>query len=362
VPAVEPIVVNIAYGTEKKKWLESAVEDFLKTSSGQGVSINLYGMGSVEGANAVLAGPKPAEAPHQPINVWSPASSIYRDVLETEWKNKHGGSPILAAQNLALTPMVFVMWKPRYDALVKKLGKVTFRTLGEAMNEPEGWGKIGGQPEWGLFKVGHTDPNKSNSGLQALVLMAYEFAGKQRGLTVKDIAERRFQDWLRSFERGITRHGSSLTHSTGTLMEEMVLRGPSQYDCLVVYENLAIDYMEAAIQRWGTEGEFYVAYPNPNAWNEHPYYILDVPWSDERQRKVASDFLGFLMSEPIQRRALEHGFRPGNPAVPVTAPDSPLVRNQKFGLKIKLPVICEPPSADVTKNLLGSFRLLEPGH
>jgi ABC-type sulfate transport system substrate-binding protein len=145
-------------------------------------------------------------------------------------------------------------------------------------------------------------------------------------------------------------------------MEEMVLRGPSQYDCLVVYENLAIDYMEAAIQRWGRDGEFYVAYPDPNVWNEHPYYILDVPWSDDSQRKAAADFLKFLMSEPVQRRALEHGFRPGNPAVPVNSPDSPLVRNQKYGLAINLPRISEPPSAEVTTNLLGSFRRLEPGH
>jgi hypothetical protein len=360
--ASEPVVVNIAYGTEKKKWLEAALEDYRKTPAGQGVHINLLGMGSVEGANAVLDGPEPAEAPHQPIHVWSPASSAYRDVLETEWRVKHRGSPILAAQNLALTPMVFVMWKPRYQAFMQRFGKVNFRSLGQAMEEPQGWGSIAGQAEWGLFKFGHTDPNRSNSGLQALVLMAYEFSGKVRGLTVRDITEERFQDWLRSFERAITRHGTSLSHSTGTLMEEMVLRGPSQYDCLVVYENLAIDYMQAAIQRWGADGEFYVAYPGPNVWNEHPYYILDVPWSKDRQRKAAADFLKFLMSEPVQRRALEHGFRPGNPAVAVNSPDSPLLRNQKYGLKINLPVISEPPLADVTRNLLGSFRRLEPGH
>lgn len=360
-PAPEPVLVNIAYGTEKRKWLEAALEDYRKTPAGQGVRINLLGMGSVEGANAVLDGPKPSEAPHEPIHVWSPASSAYRDVLVTEWRIKHGGSPILAADNLALTPMVFVMWKPRYQAFVKHFGTVNFRNLGQAMNESEGWGKIAGQPEWGLFKLGHTDPNRSNSGLQALVLMAYEFAGKQRGLTVRDIAAERFQEWLRSFERGITRHGSSLTHSTGTLMEQMVLRGPSQYDCLVVYENLAFDYMQAAIQRWGTDGEFYVAYPDPNVWNEHPYYILDVPWSDNRQRKAAADFLKFLMSVPVQRRALEHGFRPGNPEVPVNSPESPLVRSQKYGFKLSLPVISEPPTGDVTMNLLGSFRRLEPG-
>jgi serine/threonine-protein kinase len=361
VPATEPITINIAYGTEKQKWLEDALEAYRKTPTSWGVRINLKGMGSVEGANAVLDGPKPAAPPHLPIHVWSPASSAYRDVLEREWRVKHGNSPILAAENLARTPMVFVMWKHRYDAFVKRFGKVSFRTLEQAMAEPEGWGKIAGRPEWGLFKFGHTDPNKSNSGLQALVLMAYEFAGKQRGLTLEDITAPRFQDWLRRFERGITRHGSSLSNSTGNLMKEMVLRGPSQYDCLVLYENLATDYMEAALQNWGTEGEFYVTYPDPNVWNEHPFYILDVPWSDDRQRKAAADFLRFLMSEPVQRRALEHGFRPGDPDVPVNLPDSPLVRNQKYGLNIHLPVISGPPSAEVLTNLLGSFRRLEPG-
>jgi hypothetical protein len=359
-PATGPVLVNIAYGTEKKKWLETALADYLKTPAGRGVRINLLGMDSIEGANAVLTGPKPVAAPHRPIHVWSPASSVYRNVLETEWRVSHDGvSPVLAAENLALTPMVFVMWKPRYEAFVKQVGTVKFRTLDQAIKEPGGWGKIARRPEWGLFKFAHADPTKSNSGLQALVLMAYELTGKQHGLTVGDIVDEGFQAWMRSFERGITRYGDFLSHSTGALMEEMVLRGPSQYDCLLVYENLAIDYMEAAIQRWGTEGEFYVAYPDPNVWNDHPYYILDVPWSDDRQREAAADFLKFLMSEPVQRRALELGFRPCNPAVPVNSPESPLVRHQKYGVKINLPVMSESPSADVTTNLLGSFRRLE---
>ena len=223
---------------------------------------------------------------------------------------------------------------------MKKFGTVNFRTLGQAMKEYRRDGGRSPTSRGGASSSSATPTRTSPTAASStLVLMAYEFAGKERGLTVRDIAEQRFQDWLRSFERGVTRHGSSLSHSTGTLMEEMVLRGPSQYDCLVVYENLAIDYMAAAIQRWGTEGEFYVAYPDPNVWNEHPYYILDVPWSDDRQRKAAAEFLKFLMSEPVQRRALEHGFRPGNPAVPVNSPDSPLVRNRKYGLKINLPVM-----------------------
>jgi ABC-type sulfate transport system substrate-binding protein len=139
-------------------------------------------------------------------------------------------------------------------------------------------------------------------------------------------------------------------------MREMVLRGPSQYDCLVIYENLAIDYLEAARDRWG---ELHVDYPEPNIWNEHPYYILDVPWSNPRQREAAGTFLKFLMSEPIQKRALEHGFRPGNPSVSVRFPESPLIRHERQGLKIDLPRMCEPPTDDVMQSLLASFRRIE---
>ena len=84
-----------------------------------------------------------------------------------------------------------------------------------------------------------------------LVLMAYEFSHKEHGLSSSDVAETSFQDWLERFERGVARPGGSLTHSTGTLMREMVLRGPSEYDCLLIYENLAIDYLGAAKDRWG---------------------------------------------------------------------------------------------------------------
>ena len=149
------------------------------------------------------------------------------------------------------------------------------------------------------------------------------------------------------------RPGGALTHSTGDLMSEMVHRGPSQYDCVLVYENLAIDYLDAARDRWG---QLVVDYPEPNMWNEHPYYILDVPWSDPRQRAAAAAFRRFLMSEPIQRRALEHGFRPGSTAVSLRFPDSPLVRHARHGLRIELPRMCEPPSDEVVQDLLAAAR------
>jgi serine/threonine protein kinase len=352
VPAeAPPIEIHIAYGTEKQKWLEAAAEEFHKTAEGQRIKIHLDGMGSLEGAKAVLNGPKPI-----PIHVWSPASSTYRNLFERDWRVKEGSNPISKAENLALTPMVFVMWKNRYEAFIKKYGKVGFQTIAQAMREPGGWGTIADHPEWGFFKFAHTHPDKSNSGLLTLVLMAYEYSKKERGLTLADITQPGFQKWLQEFEQGVARPSGSLTHSTGTLMREMVQRGPSQYDCLMLYENLVIDYFEAARDHWG---DLHVVYAEPNIWNDHPYYILDVPWSSAEQRVAAAEFLKFLMSEPIQRRALEHGFRPGNPDVPVRFPTSPLVRHEAEGVKLDLPRMCEPPQADVVNDLLASFRRIE---
>ncbi len=350
-PAENAVELHIAYGTEKQRWLEEATAEFQKTPEGRRTTVKLHGMGSVEGAQAVLDGPSPI-----PIHVWSPASSAYRDLFEQEWRAKHKNNPIVKSENLALTPMVFVMWETRRAPFIKKYGKVTFQTIAQALREPKGWEAIGGQPGWGRFKFGHTHPNRSNSGLLTLVLMAYELAKKEHNLSQSDIAQPAFLQWLQTFEQGVARPDGSLTHSTGTLMREMVLRGPSQYDCVLIYENLAIDYLEAARDRWG---ELHVDYPEPNMWNEHPYYILDVPWSDPAQKAGAADYLKFLMSEPMQRRALEHGFRPGNPEVSVRFAESPLIRHAAHGILIDLPRMCEPPRAEVVKSLLAAYGRLE---
>jgi ABC-type Fe3+ transport system substrate-binding protein len=336
------VEIGIAYGTEKERWLQWAAARFAETADGKRIKVDLIPMGSLEGAQAVLAG-------DTRIHVWSPASSLYKDVFVQEWQLKHNASPFKREENLALSPMVFVMWKERYDAFVAKYHEVSFKTLGQALAEGSGWEAIAGKPEWGLFKLGHTHPNQSNSGLATLVLMAYDYRGKNRGLALADILDPGFNGWEQSFERAV----SGLSNSTGNMMRDMVLRGPSVYDAVVVYESVAIDYLKNAEGRWG---ELRVDYPRRNFWNENPYYILDTPWSSREQRDAAGKFLDFLLTEPIQRQSLAHGFRPGNPAVPVRFAGSPFVDYQRFGLRVDLGTICEAPPAEVINNLLAGWE------
>ena len=337
-----PVEIGIAYGTEKQRWLQWAVEQFATTKEGKNIKVNLIGKGSLEAAQAILAG-------DQKINVWSPASALYEDVFAQEWQIKNNKPPFTRKEALALTPMVFVMWAERYDAFVAKYKEVSFLTLSQALKEPGGWDAIAHKPEWGLCKFGHTHPNQSNSGLMTLVLMAMDFHKKSRGLAMKDILNTDFQAWMNGIEAATT----GMSNSTGNMMRDMVLRGPSSYDALCVYENVVIDYLKSAEGRWG---ELRVAYPRQNMWNDNPYYILDAPWSSAEQRAAAGVFLDYLLSEPVQRESLKHGFRPGNPTVPVKFAESPFVQYARFGLQIELSNVGEPPKADVINNLLASWQ------
>src|SRR5215475_419824 len=228
-----PVEFGIAYGTEKQRWLEWAVGEFAKISDGKHIKVNLIPMGSLEGAHAILSG-------DQRINVWSPASAAYKDIFMQEWQVKYSGSPIVREEPIALTPMVFVVWEERYQPFIQKYKTLSLETVNQALQAKGGWDEIAHHPEWGLFKFGHTHPNQSNSGLMTIVLAAYSYQHKTTDLQLKDVVDVGFQNWLQSFERGV----SGLSNSTGNMMREMVLKGPSSYDALLVYESVAIDYLK----------------------------------------------------------------------------------------------------------------------
>jgi ABC-type glycerol-3-phosphate transport system substrate-binding protein len=336
------VTIGVAYGTEKQRWLQSAAEQFAATRQGRGVRVELIPMGSLEAAQALLRG-------DERIHVWSPASALYKESFVSEWTLKYNKPPIVREESLALTPMVFVMWDERHRAFVKKYQTVSFRTIAQALEEKAGWNAIASRSDWGLFKFGHTHPNQSNSGLMTLVLMAFDYRNKCRDLELKDILDEGYQDWMRGIERAVT----GLSNSTGNMMRDMVLKGPSSYDALFVYESVVVDYLKNAEGRWG---QLRIDYPQLNMWNDNPYYVLDAPWSSGSQRRAAEAFLDFLMSEPIQKQSLGHGFRPGNPAVSIKTPDSPFTQHASFGLRVDLTTSCEPPNAAVISNLLASWQ------
>ena len=165
------VEIGIAYGTEKQRWLLWAVEQFKATSEGKHIHLNLIPMGSLEGAHAALNG-------DQRIQVWAPASAVYKSTFVEDWQAKYGSDPILKEDALALTPMVFVMWEERYQAFKDHYGTVDFDTVNRGLHEPGGWQTIGKHADWGLFKFGHTSPGDSNSGILTLLLAGHSYFQK----------------------------------------------------------------------------------------------------------------------------------------------------------------------------------------
>ena len=346
-PAESTVTLGVAYGSEKRKWFEWAAEAFKATPAGQGIAIDLKPMGSIEAGQAIVKG-------DTSIQMWVPASSQAVAAFRADWDIRQSGEPILSSESLALSPMAYVWWKDRLEAFQAKYKTVSFKTISQALDDKTGWAGIANKPEWGLFKFAHTHPALSNSGLTTLVGYAYEYHGVDRNLTLAQVLDPGFQAWMQRMAVSVT----NLPNSTGTLMKEFILKGPSAYDCIYAYESNAIDFITAAEGRWG---ELRVVYPAQNLWNEHPAMVLGASWCTPAQRAAAKAFIAFLISAPAQQEALKRGFRPANPDVPVLAPDSPFTTYQRYGLRNDLGSTGTPPTPEVVLNLVQSWQRSQGG-
>ena len=344
--------VSILYSTEKKEWLEAVAQDFQKDHPE--IDVALEGMGSLDAAQGILEGKlKPT--------VWSPADSGVLGLLASDWQTKNGAALFAesgedAPSPLVITPLVFVAWEDRAQALTHG-GKqpMSWKVIHDAVADDRGWPSVGGKAEWGFVKLGHTDPTKSNSGLQTLLLMTFDFYKKSQGLTVDDLLRPDYQAWVRETEKGVRRFEAS----SGTFMTDMVRFGPSKYDVAVVYENLAASQIENAQGRWGN---LRVYYPQVTLWSDHPAAVLNTAWVSPEQRTAARQFLGYLRSKPAQERALRLGFRPAstNVALKTADPSNPFTRLASYGIQVDIPPVATPPDASVIRNLLSMWSRVVP--
>ncbi len=339
-PAVH---ISLLYATEEKEWLQAAMAEY--ASQHPDVEVELIGKGSLDAAQAILDGKLTP-------TLWNPADTLVLEMLASDWETKNHtqlfGQEDDAPQPLLLTPLVFVVWEDRAQALMSHAtGPLGFRAIHDAVASPRGWPVVGGKSEWGFVKLGHTDPTRSNSGLQTLLLMTLEYWNKREGLAVADLLDPAYQAFVRETERGVTRFEAS----TGTFMQDMVRFGPSKYDIAVVYENLAISQIENAQGRWGN---LRVYYPATTLWSDHPIAILNGPWVTKAQRSAARAVVSYLRSHPIQQRALGFGFRPGDPSVPIRTSDAqnPYNRLAQFGLKLDVPPVAPVPEGAVIRNMM----------
>lgn len=336
------VTVSIVYGSEKRTWFEPLIEQFnqskTKISSGERIVIEAEPMGSVESAERIV---------DQEITptVWSPASSAFIPVAEARWRQNHTeelvhGTP----EDLVLSPVVIAMWQPMAEVLGWPDEPIGWSDIAELATSDEGWAGYG-YPEWGDFKLGHTHPGFSNSGVISIIAEVYAGADKQRDLTLDDLSSEQVYEFMTAVESSIIHYG----RSTGFFADKMFTRGPSYLSAAVLYENLIVEQETSRMNGQSSQLPVVAIYPKEGTfWSNHPYVILNTPWVTDQQKEAAELFLEFLLDKPQQEQAIDYGFRPADPSISLS---SPLDANH--GVDPSQPQTVLPvPSAEVIEEIL----------
>ena len=343
---IPTVTVSIVYGSEKEEWLKPLVAEYNqaahKTASGAVIAVEATPMGSIESVHAII------EGKIQPT-VWSPASSVYLPVANAEWRKRNAADLVEGTPNaLVLSPVIIGMWEP----MARKLGwpdtPIGWADIARLAVSEEGWAAYD-RPEWGSFKFGHTHPNFSNSGVVAILAEAYAAAGKTRNLSVDDLKQPSVRTFMEEVESAIIHYGSS----TGFFATRMFERGPSYLSAAVMYENLVVAQERKRLSGESNQLPVVAIYPKEGTfWTDNPYVILNAGWVTDEQRAAALDFEKYLRAESQQRRAMDYGFRPADPAI---ALGSPL--DAQHGVNPNEPqTLLEVPSAEVIEAVLALWK------
>jgi Ca-activated chloride channel homolog len=337
----ETVTVSIVYGSEKQAWIEPLIQEFNdarhQTTDGKTVVVEGTAMGSIESVRGIIDGTL------QPT-VWSPASSVYIPVANSEWKKSHAENLVAGTpKDLVLSPVVIAMWRPMAQALGWPDKALGWEDIAQLATSEEGWSAYG-HPEWGPFKFGHTHPSYSNSGIVSIIAETYAGLGKQRGLTEADLKSSKLKDFMSTVESSVIHYGTS----TGFFADRMFERGPSYLSAAVLYENLIVAQETKRINGQSSQIPVVAIYPKEGTfWSNHPYVILDAPWVTAEQKNGAQIFQDFLLDKPQQLKALEYGFRPADPSIPLTSP-----LDAQHGVDPSQPqTILEVPAAPVIEGI-----------
>jgi Ca-activated chloride channel family protein len=332
--------ITFTYGSEKKAWIEDATAAFNAEThaikDGRRVFVNAIPLGSGDCVDELLNGAREAD-------ITSPASAAFIKLGNAESRVKTGKDLIGETQNLVLSPVVIAMWQPMAEAIGWGKKPIGWTDILALAKDPRGWAAVG-QPQWGPFLFGHTHPESSNSGIIALMAEVYAGAGKLRGLTLDDLARPEVGDYLGGIEKAVVHYGSS----TGFFGDKMVANGPGYLSAAVLYESVVIDSYskhpaQPLVSIYPKEGTF---------WSDHPVGVVLRPWVTPDRQEGAKLYIAYLLSQPLQEKALNYGFRPSLPEIALGPPF-----DAAHGVDPKQPeTVLEEPSAEILNASLSLWK------
>ncbi|HEX6653304.1 MAG TPA: substrate-binding domain-containing protein [Thermoleophilaceae bacterium] len=302
------IAVSFPYSLEKEKLLKPLIRRFNDTAPtvrGKQVFVEgeVVSSGEVED--------KIANGSLRPV-AWSPASSLWGRLLNFDADRAYVRD---RNPSIVRTPLVIAMWEPMAQALGYPKKAIGFADVLRVATSGQGWGAVG-RPEFGDFKLVHTNPDFSTSGLSAVVAEYYAATGKSEGLTEADVVASEARLKVRSIERSIVHYGDT----TLFIADEMKKNGAGYASAVAMEEVTLLEFNRTR----GAQQKLVAIYPKEGTfYSDNPFIILDAPWVSAAKRAGARLFQRFLREHVTPELAARSGFRPADRGEPLVPPIEP---------------------------------------
>jgi Ca-activated chloride channel family protein len=300
------VELTFAYSPEKEQLLKPLVADFNASKvkvGGKQVFVKAENVSSGDAEDKIARGTYKPTA-------WSPSSSMWGRLL-----NFAADQPWVADENPSIvrTPLVIAMWEPMAKALGYPRKKLGFKEILALARSDQGWAAYG-HPEYGQFKLVHTNPDFSTAGLSAVVAEYYSATGKKEGLQLADIPKARKQ--VKDIEQSIVHYGDT----TLFISDQMRKSGPGYASAVAMEEATLVDFN----QHRGGQPKLVAIYPKEGTfYSDDPYITLRAPWVSADQAAGSAQFGAYLVKHISATTAARYGFRPSDldakPEAPLTA-------------------------------------------
>src|SRR5215211_9074620 len=296
-PTEGSLRVSFVYSPEKEKLLKPLIREFNERQEKVGDKA-VFVRGEVVSSGEAEA--KIADGGLEPV-IWSPASSLWGRLLDFE-----ADQPLAPDDNPSIvrTPLVIAMWEPFARALGWPKEKLGFEQIIKLARSNQGFAAYG-HPELGRFKLVHTNPDFSTSGLEAVVAEYYAATGKKEGLTEAEVTGSDARAVVRDIERSIVHYGDT----TLFIADQMRKGGPGYASAVAMEEVTLLDFN----RHRGSQPRLVALYPPEGTfYSDNPFIVLDAPWVSATEKRAAGMFADFLADEISPELAARFGFRPAD--------------------------------------------------
>jgi len=288
--------------------------------------------------------------------VWIPDSRYLVELVNASFKEQRGRDVFLTdgeyrTRSIAISLFCWGIYSSRADVLRARFGEINWQAIHDASVAKGGWPELGGQPDWGYFKLVVPNPNRNVAGLAAMVAAAGEYYDKT-DITVADVTDPAFQQWLKELMGAVT----DLTIGSYSV-ESLALFGYSTGDGGQLMESDLLVNMAGIQTRWADPLE--IVYPKYITWFDFPFTVWMGEETTALEKNAALEFEKFLLTADVQKMAAQRGLRPANLEVDITGPDSLFAKLHSPGAMTVVPRTTRMrwPDRDVLQALLRWFQL-----